>query len=112
MRACICQFLFARPFSVARYPPFASHDRVHCEASPKGPRSLAGVQSVVLAEEAEAVVEGRAEAGAHRQRQFAWAAGSPERSQWRVCTQAWRPEAQVRQLRPHSHAFTGAEGER
>ena len=85
---------------------------MHCEASPKGPRSLSGVQKVALAEEAEAVVEGCAEAGARRQRQLAWAAGSPERSPWRVCTQAWHPEAQVRQLRPHSNAFAGAEGER
>ena len=34
VRACICQFLFARPLSVARHPPFASHDQMHCDASP------------------------------------------------------------------------------
>ena len=85
MLTWLCLLKLISLVTVSAHLSITSHDEVHGDTSPPGPRSVPVGEGMVLEEEVQATVEGRAEAGAHSQWPAAWATGVRERRLHRKC---------------------------
>ena len=90
MLTWLCLIKLINLVTVSAHPSITSHDEVHGDTSSPGPRSVPVVEGMVLEEEVQATVEGRAEAGAHSQWPAAWATGVRERRPHRSRSQTGR----------------------